>query len=221
MFRRRDAPADVLIANYQALLERYGPDHRAVQWSSKDAQHRRFAVLTEVVEPGSSVMDVGCGLGDLLEYLRLQRGFTGAYLGLDFVPEFIEHARRRFADDDGARFELFDARHDSFANPYDYVLISGTFNNLVTDSSAHLEWIHRTVERAFAAANTAVAFNNLSIHVNQYEPDLFYSDPADMLTWCAERCTRRITLRHDYNAPPELGVPVDYTLYLFKNLSDR
>ena len=205
-----------LIAHYRALLDYYGPGHRAVQWSSVDAQIRRFGVLCEVVESSASVMDVGCGLGALLRFLRDERGFTGRYLGLDFVPEFIEHASRQNIDDPHASFQRFDARFEGFPRGYDTIVISGVFNNLVNDRASHLEWVHRTVERAFSAAAVAVAFNSLSTAVDQYERELFFSDPGEMFTWCAERLTRKLKLRHDYNAPPDLRVPVDYTIYLYK-----
>lgn len=209
-------PDNSLLLHYRALFDRYGPSHRAVQWSSVDAQLRRFKVLCEVVDATASVMDVGCGLGALLAFLRGERGFTGRYLGLDFVPDFIEHASRQYHDDPNADFQRFDARFEGFPRGHDTILISGAFNNLVGDRSSHLDWIHHTVEHAFSAAAVAVAFNGLSTAMDYYEPQLFYSDPGEMLTWCAKRLTRKLTLRHDYNAPPELGVPVDYTIFLYK-----
>ena len=216
MRRPSDEHSDVLIASYQALLDRYGPGHRAVQWSSEDAQQRRFEALAQVVTPSASVMDIGCGLGDLLGYLRAKQGFTGRYLGLDFVPEFIDHAQRRYNQGSHAQFERFDARHQRFPGGYDHLLISGTFNNLVGDHATHLDWVQTAIVNAFAAANQTLAFNSLSTHVRRFESDLFYSDPAEMFTWCAEHVSRKLSLRHDYNAPPGLGVPVDYTIYLFK-----
>ena len=209
-------PDNTLIAHYQVLLDHYGPGYRAVQWSSIDAQIRRFAVLSEVVEPSASVMDVGCGLGDLLSYLRDERRFVGRYLGLDFVPEFIEHASRQHAGDEQASFRVFDARYEGFPRGYDLILISGTFNNLITDPESHLEWMQTTLERAFSAAEIALAFNGLSTMVERDERELFYSDPGDMFSWCAARLTRKLSLRHDYNASPALDVPVDYTIFLYK-----
>ena len=209
-------PDNFLLNHYQGLFHHYGPGHRAVQWSSLDAQTRRFAVLSEIVESNAAVIDVGCGFGALLDYLRRERNFSGRYLGLDFVPEFIDHAKRQAVDDHQASFQVFDARFEGFPIGYDVVAVSGAFNNLVTDSVTHLEWIHDTLERAFSAARTGVAFNGLSTAVTRQESELFYSDPGKMFAWCAERLTRKLTLRHDYNAPAKLGVPVDYTIYLYK-----
>lgn len=209
-------PDNFLITHYQTLFHRYGPNYRSVQWSSPDAQIRRFSVLSDFVESTQAIMDVGCGLGDLLGYLRHEKHFTGRYLGLDFVPEFIEHARQQNGADQRSTFQNFDARYEGFPRGYDVVLISGVFNNLVIQPEAHLQWIHNTIERAFSAARVGVAFNSLSSLVAHQESELYYSDPGKMFSWCVEHVTSSLTLRHDYNTALKAGVPVDYTLYLHR-----
>ena len=151
----RNHPSKALLAHYRKLFERYGPGHNAVQWSSLDAQQRRFNVLADLVDAREHVLDVGCGLGDMLPYLREQHEFTGDYTGLD----------------------------------------QGL---------------------AFSAARRAVAFNALSTWVGGEDSGLFYVEPDVLAHWCAEHLTRRLILRHDYNAPAALGVPVDFTICLFK-----
>src|SRR4051812_23176189 len=47
------------------------------------------------------LLDIGCGVGELLHWCEQPR----AYRGVDLVPEFIEHARHRYA---GYRFEVCD-----------------------------------------------------------------------------------------------------------------
>ena len=161
-------------------------------------------------------MDIGCGLGDLLAYLRHEKHFTGRYLGLDFVPEFIEHARGQIGIDQHSSFEIFDVRYEGFPQSYDVVLISGIFNNLVMQADTHLQWIHDTIKRAFSAARVGVAFNSLSSVVAHQGSELFFSDPGQMFTWCLNHVTTNITLRHDYNAARKTGVPIDYTIFLKK-----
>ncbi len=215
--RAHRPPAERLIKHYQAQLQAYGPTHQAVQWSSVDAQQRRFRVLSAVVEPHDTVVDVGCGVGDLLTFLRGNAGFRGNYLGLDFVPEFIAHCRKRYADDEGAEFRTFNLWSDPFPAGYDCFLTSGTFNNRVSEAEDHLTWMRLAIASMFASARKVAAFNSLSSHVDRLESNLFYTRPEEMLEWCARHLTRRFTLRHDYNIPPQLGLPIDYTMFLFKD----
>ena len=56
---------------YTNLVERFGAEVRALNWRSAELQHRRFAVLAQVGElKSASVLDVGCGMGDLLDWFR-------------------------------------------------------------------------------------------------------------------------------------------------------
>lgn len=208
--------SDELIEHYRSHFRQHGASHRAVLWSSENAQRSRFRVLCDVVEAQDSVVDVGCGIGDMLSYLRTERGFRGRYLGLDFVPDFIAHCRDHHVQDELARFELFDAHGDPFPHGFDCFLVCGTFNNLMSTAQENVEWMCRTVENMFAVANKAVAFNSLSSYVERHEADLFYTRPPEMVEWCAKRLTRKLSLRHDYNVSTDVGLPLDYTLYLFK-----
>ena len=67
-----DADDQRTIAYFSELNGKYGVDARALDWGSRESQQLRFKVLSEVRMPASaSILDVGCGQGDL--YLWLQR----------------------------------------------------------------------------------------------------------------------------------------------------
>jgi SAM-dependent methyltransferase len=201
-----------LKAHYGELFRRYGANHQAVQWSSRETQERRFAVLCDVIGATDSVIDLGCGLGDLLGYLRQSRGFQGRYLGLDFVPEFVSHAARAHADDESARFAELDITRDALPADYDVVVTSGMFNNRVDDNWSFLL---ATVERMFGAARKAAAFNVMSSYVDFEDPALFYCDPLRLFDHLKRQLTPLVTLRHDYRVKPE-SIPFEFSVYLFK-----
>jgi len=70
-----------------------------------------YAFVADIVVDGMPLLDVGCGLGLLGFYLR-ERGWRGAYLGVDFDAPKIAEARRAangqrdLAFDDGAAQRL-------------------------------------------------------------------------------------------------------------------
>jgi SAM-dependent methyltransferase len=201
-----------LRAHYAELYQRFGPSHEAVQWSSRETQLRRFEVLAQVLSPDDSLIDLGCGLGDLLEYLRQQHGFRGRYLGLDFVPGFVAHARARYAGDPAARFEELDVTHAPLPSGYDVVLTSGMFNNRIDDNWGFLV---STLAAMFGAARKAVAFNVMSHYVDYEDPGLYYCDPLRLFDHCKRELTPRVTLRHDYLVKPE-SIPFELSLYLYR-----
>src|SRR5262245_18456396 len=91
------------VAYFTRLVERHGTDPRALDWGSRESQRLRFAVLAGVGPlGGASVLDVGCGQGDLLDWLR-ESGIDAQYAGVDITPPMVEVARRRFP---GASFEV-------------------------------------------------------------------------------------------------------------------
>jgi len=78
---------------YQERLQKAGsdyqlaPGHPDMGWLPIIAGHAKF--LNENLKGNETVLDAGCGIGRLAEWFIY-------YTGVDFVPEFIEEAKRRY-----------------------------------------------------------------------------------------------------------------------------
>jgi SAM-dependent methyltransferase len=106
-----------------------------------------FAFL---VPPGLRVMEVGCGIGDLLASLKPARG-----VGIDFSPAMIQLARQRHPE---LEFHVADAAEFSASEKFDYIILSDLVNDL-PDVQAVLERL-----QSAATPNTRLVvnfFNNL------------------------------------------------------------
>jgi 2-polyprenyl-3-methyl-5-hydroxy-6-metoxy-1,4-benzoquinol methylase len=85
--------------------------------------HRRLAeVYGHLVPPGLSVLEVGCGQGDLLAALQPSRG-----VGVDFSAEMIRLARSRHPQ---LTFVNQDVHGLDVAGPFDVVILSDLVNDL-------------------------------------------------------------------------------------------
>lgn len=197
--------------HYQALFRKHGDTAHAVQYSDVVSQRKRFRVLSEVSRDLGSVIDLGCGLGHLCDFLR-EDGFKGRYLGLDFVQEFIDHANSKHEKDPAAEFSQFDLNADVLPRDYDTVMLCGVFNNRMPDNLAFLE---STISKGFDAARRQFAFNVMSTYVDFQDPTLYYRDPREVFDFCKRNLTRRVTLRHDYLVRDDRP-PYEYTVYLYK-----
>jgi SAM-dependent methyltransferase len=190
---------------YAQRWAEYGYDTRSLGIGSRESQEVRFDVLTQIGDlTNASVLDVGCGFGDLHSYLE-RRGIPVRYTGLDIQPAFIEEARRRHPADG---FFCADIERFEPKIPPDYVLISGTFNvKFREDQEA---WVFRMLRRMFAWAVRGVGINMLSTYYDpgHYRDDMFYCPPEHALDE-AHAITRWVVLRHDY-------LPHDFTLYLYR-----
>ena len=67
-----------------------------VGWSSVAVQLEAFEIATNLSwinwDENTSVLDVGCGYGRLLDFLISRKSYQGKYSGIDIIPEFIEKA---------------------------------------------------------------------------------------------------------------------------------
>jgi SAM-dependent methyltransferase len=102
------------------------------------------------VPPGLSVLELGCGLGDLLSAVKPSRG-----VGLDFSPSMVSQARQRHPD---LEFQVADVAEFSATEKFDYILLSDLINDLA-DVQAVFERLH-----AVAHSRTRLVlnfFNNL------------------------------------------------------------
>ena len=80
-------------------------------------RHYRF-----LVPAGSRVLELGCGLGDLLAAVEPAPG-----VGVDFSQSMIDQARRRHP---GLEFHTAEAREFRAKEPFDYLLLSDLVNDL-------------------------------------------------------------------------------------------
>ena len=206
------SPPSDLKAHYSELYRRFGASHQAVQWSSRATQERRFDILCDLLAPEDSLLDLGSGLGDLLGYLRREKGFSGQYLGLDVVPGFVEHARNAYAADGRASFAELDVTREPLPTGYDLVVASGIFNNQSADNWGFLT---TGVAKMFGAAGRAVAFNALSSYVDYEDAGLYYCDPLRLFDHLKRHVAPKVTLRHDYLVKPN-SIPFEFSMYLFK-----
>jgi SAM-dependent methyltransferase len=184
-------------------LRRHGQGYRALNWGSREGQENRFRVLCESgLSEGDSVLDVGCGLGDLRAYLDRQ-GIAADYTGLDITPDMVAAAASRFP---GVPFHC-GSLLGGFATPsghFDFVFASGIFYLREESPFDHLK---ATVEQMFALCRKGVAFNCLSAWGVPADGGREYrEDPLRCLALC-RTLTPWVVLRHDYH-------PGDFTIYL-------
>ena len=189
---------------YTDLADRFGRKVQALNWSSRKSQHMRFAILTQVGRlHAASVLDVGCGLGDFLDWVQAA-GMEVHYTGVDLTPRMIESARARFPGKAFILGSLFDAR-DQLEDSYDFVLASGIF---YSRRNTPWEYLTQTVALMFRLCKQAVAFNSLSGWAPQKEAQEYYPDPLATADFC-HTLTPWVVLRHDYH-------PGDFTIYMYK-----
>jgi SAM-dependent methyltransferase len=109
-----------------ALYDRLAPERE--RWQRRNrAYYRNIERLVRFVVPeGASVLEIGCGLGDLLASLKPSEG-----IGIDASPQMIGLARQRHP---GLRFAVADAETldapELAGRTFDYVVLCDTVGAL-------------------------------------------------------------------------------------------
>ena len=181
------------IAHFQNLVDRFGVDSQALGWRDKRSQTERFVVLVSGgLDADASLLDIGCGQGDLYSWLR-ENEYWVHYRGIDLTPAMVARARTRFPE---AQFEvgsLFDLDDSHRAH---HVVASGIF---YLRQEAPFEFLQTAVTHLYQLAEVSLAFNCLSTRGEHQDEGEYREDPAAVLRFCFT-LTPFVTLRHDYHS---------------------
>jgi SAM-dependent methyltransferase len=128
-FDRTESERLVRRARRYDAIAQWRHEHRTAQQYYSEQVRRLVATL---VLPGSRVLEVGCGLGDLLATLD-----GPVRVGVDLSPRMIELARQRHPELD---LRVADVERDPLPEgPFDAIVLS--------DAIGHLDDIQRALER--------------------------------------------------------------------------
>jgi SAM-dependent methyltransferase len=188
---------DKVATYYAARLADHGATPRGVDWNgveSHELRHRQFLRLID--DPAASVLDLGCGFGDFLRFLR-QAGHHGPFVGYDIAESMIEEAKRLHGEGPSLAWKVGAVPDETV----DFSIASGIFN--VKGDVAQDEWsryVEDTINVLARASRRGFAFNVLSLSSDpdRRRPDLYYADPVGMLRGCLERFGRSVAILQDY-----------------------
>jgi SAM-dependent methyltransferase len=185
-------------AYYAAKLEAHGSTARGVDWNGPDSHQRRHRQFLRLLDGAwnASLIDLGCGFGDFLRFLRSE-GHRGRFTGYDIAPSMIEKARELHGETADCRWRV----GAEPAEAADFAIASGIFNvkGSVT-GEIWMRYVHRSIDILAHAGRRGFGFNVLSTSsdLDRRRPDLYYADPAEMLGYCLSRFGRSVALLQDY-----------------------
>ena len=167
------------IATYTAAYTRFGVSPRAVLWPTGELQKRRFRDLIPSELPlTGSVLDVGCGLADLKNYLE-GLGWIGKYVGIDITPALLEAVWVTQPGYDVRRHDMSACRTQE---EFEWSFISGLFNAYVPHAS---DFMASVLRNAYASTRVAMSFNFISSELGEDRPSMCYYEPRRVVQYCS------------------------------------
>jgi SAM-dependent methyltransferase len=197
-----------VVEHYEAQLRAHGATARGMDWKDEASQRLRFEMLCAIGDlSGQRVHEVGAGAGHLLDYLK-ERGIAARYSGSDLSEAMVAAARARHP---GVPFERRDLLEEPAPEGYDVLFCSGLFHvKLHHAEEAWRAFVQGTLRRMYALCRVGIAFNLMSDRVDFRSPNLYYSNPSEMLEFCFRELSRFVALRHDYPLH-------EYTVYVYRS----
>jgi hypothetical protein len=177
---------------YLAASRKYGAGFGTLLWASPKTQATRFKALLQAVDiNGLTVMDVGCGRADLLEYMFKTRRCPRFYIGVEAVETLAFAASRKQLP--GCSIILGDFVRDSslLAAEADVLFYSGSLNTMDTST------FYKSLQDGFEAAGQAIIFNFLCSPFLAGSSHLTWHSAEEVMQF-AQRLSGRVKLFDQY-----------------------
>lgn len=166
-------------------MEQFGGTFDATLWRSREGQAIRFNTFCDFVDfTDTSILDVGCGVGDFAQFLIESGVSFSRFHGIDAMQEMIETAKNRNLP--SCTFETIDVvTNQESMSGYDWLTFSGTLNAMVQNNAVAL------IDAAFDACTCGVAFNFLSNQSGRHpsDEDLLPASRFDTPILLSHACT--------------------------------
>ncbi len=148
----------VVARYYTDLLQQFGTSPQALNERSDLKDHQFYDHLFDGIElpPTLSALDIGCGMGGLIEYLQDRGAQIQDYLGIDLLRRFVELCQAEYGEP--FHFRRANFISDSFQpeQRFDVVVSMGV---MVSRVLLYEQYIDYCVRKMIALANKYVLFN--------------------------------------------------------------
>ena len=172
----------------------------AVGWlDGKTNQRTRFKTLLDIgVSSGDSVLDVGCGVGHLTEYLN-NVDIKVHYTGIDTNKNAIDQAKKVYTN-----LIFLHSSVKDIHETYDWAVASGVFNR----EYPKVEMLE-TIRELISKVNKGVAFNLMNGYIKNSNISYEFYQPVEILLYL-NKFGARMSVVVDY------GIENDFTIYIRK-----
>lgn len=192
-----------IIHYHRHRIKEFSGTVKSLGWKGEEGQLKRFEVLVQVADLNDcSIMDLGCGRGDLKGFLD-ERVSEFTYIGIDQMPEFIVEAKQCYGHLPNTEFYQTDFSAAELPE-FDYVIASGALGY----RSIHSAYYKEVIARMYASANYALAFNMLDRDTFPEHPLLVGHDVQEVEAFC-KSLSPRVKLIQGYLVD-------DFTIFMYR-----
>ena len=184
---------------------------QAARFMSQDSQWSVYHALTgRLPLDGGTLLDVGCGQGDLIPFLFQSKKKITKYHGIDVSGKMIQGAVAKYGE------EFF--THGNFLDPErsfeeDVIVAAGPYNYRVhPDDKAQFELLKTAITKMYRSSRRACALTLLSSHgyeIAKDWSDLVCYEPWEVMEFCMS-LTSAVLVDH-------ASIPAEFTVMLYRD----
>ncbi len=196
---------------YREKFEQFGYNEKSLGWS-KNKQEIRFHNLCRFFDTtNKSLLDIGCGFGDLLKYLKANNIHPKEYTGIDLMPQFIKVAKQEHQED---QYNFINTDFNEFYSErkeFDLIIASGIFGFKIKESEdENYQYVEEIIKKSFDISKEGISFDFVSDKVDYKASETdFYADPAKILN-IAYKFSRNVILNNS-------SMPFEFNIIIFKD----
>lgn len=210
---------------YRRLASKFGADPRADGYSNEICREARYKTYLRHFDlGGKSVLDVGCGTGQLIHFICKKLGrssYPKRYVGIDIIPDKIDAARKLF-DSSGAEkkcninrtaVEFVTGDIESMTERFDISIACSIFDVKQTDVVTTFKLAQRIMTGMWFRATEGIGADFFSPYALDIQPFNAPIPPEWVFTWAMQNLGNRLVLDYSY-------LPHDYALIAMKGDND-
>lgn len=173
---------------YTSAIEMHGTSAEGVNWASKENQLLRFDALLELLPKdlsSSTIVDAGCGFGDLYTYMNKKKKTPKKYTGIDSLIDMYSIA----SEQTGCEIIQAEICKDKIPNA-DYYICSGALNVLTKFET------HQFIQNCYNSSTRGFIFN--ALHGDKKSETYNYLTKDEIVLIAQELNIKKIIFKETY-----------------------
>ena len=196
---------DPMINEYKKLFNKNGVSPASLG-CPKGRLNLRYKSVSRYLNNSKTLLDYGCGFGDLYGYL-LSENLSLSYYGIDVIDEFIAQARIKYPN---GNFKLVKPL-ENLDIKVDSICSLGTFNYLYSENEKqHFLLIKKIIKQLWSNINVNLILDFQSEFVDFKQPKAYHQKLDILLNFVNKEISRRYVVDYSY-------MPYEFNICIFKD----